>query len=734
MSEIINVRTKDCADSHNVIIGENTLKLVNSLPIEDSSKGTLIDEAMNILKHCIFPNEHDSITNIAVGYVQSGKTMSFTTLSALAADNHFKVIIYLTGTKTNLLGQTVRRLKKDLDIQSFDSVYQIFDKGVDVNNYAELIRVRNFVKKGNLVLLFPILKHYLHINRLANVFNHPYIQPLIANSGVLIIDDEADQSSFNTFAKSNSGKEDWEEDEYSRTYASILTLKKSLPTHSYIQYTATPQAAFLIDNSDILSPKYHTVLTPGKGYTGGRFFFQNTELDLIRVIPDDEVYHYKRNPLTNKPNSLVNALRQFVLSVAIVVYLQKRQKFLSMMVHPDGLKESNVKFSKWIINTIQQWLETFEQDSSTYINILRNEFESDYKDISTYIVKCPTFDDVFNILYDVLLRTHVHLIQGDAENDVDWTTSPAHILVGADMLNRGFTVEKLSVTYMPRTSKGRATADTIEQRCRFFGYKMQYIDVCRLFLPKKSIAEYVAYVEHEEVLRANLKQYETIAEFSKNAKAMVLADNLNPTRTNILSQKLVRDKLIGWRQMLSSDCIEINKQVISSFIAKFSEGFVLYNDFGGNPNRNHRFVKINIDNFIDFFKEVKYLDVPNITRKIVTIQYLLYLKEELKLSFIYLFEMAFGVDSLPERKLNPDGKPNNLQMGRAANGSYPGDREIKFEDSMCVQVFHIKLKDEQLRAEFHNKDLYNLAIYYPQSLSTSFIATESNDDEYEDEY
>lgn len=729
MNEIISIIKSDSPTSHKVIIGDNTLSLVNSLKIDEQSKGTLIDEAINILRHCISPNVNDSITNIAVGYVQSGKTMSFTTLSALAADNNYKIIIYFTGTKTNLLGQTVRRLKMDLKTQSFDSHYQIFDEAVDVNNFPEINRVKNFIKRDGMVLLFPILKHYLHINRLANVFTSPYIQPLISNRGVLIIDDEADQSSFNTFAKKNSGKEDWEEDEYSRTYASILNLKKSLPNHSYIQYTATPQAAFLIDNSDFLSPKYHTVLTPGKGYTGGKFFFKNQEMNLIREIPEDEVYHYKRNPLTDRPSSLISALRQFVLSVGIVVYKQHRKDFLSMMVHPDGLKESNEKFAIWITNTIQQWINVFEENISTYVEMLKSDFLKDYEDIAIYVHDCPSFDTVFDNLYDILLRVHIHLIQGDAEKDVDWSTSPAHILVGADMLNRGFTVENLSITYMPRSSKGKATADTIEQRCRFFGYKMPYIDVCRLFLPIKSITEYNDYVEHEEVLRANLKQYETLAEFSKNAKAMVLADSLNPTRTNILSQKLIKDKLYGWRQMLSSDCMEPNKVVISKFLSEISSQTTLFHDYEGNPNRNHRFAKIDIDRFIDFFKDVKYLDVPNITRKIVTIQYLSYLKEKENLKFVYVFEMAYGVDSLQERKLNPDGKPNNLQMGHAKNGSYPGDREIKFEDSICVQIYHIELKDSLLRAEFHKKDLYNLAIYYPQSLGTSFVSTDTTDED-----
>ena len=91
--------------------------------------------------------------------------------------------------------------------------------------------------------------------------------------------------------------------------------------------------------------------------------------------------------------------------------------------------------------------------------------------------------------------------------------------------------------------------------------------------------------------------------------------------------------------------------------------------------------------------------------------------------------MAFGVTTLQERRLTGSGKPSNLQMGRAANGSYPGDREIKFEDSLCVQVYHIKLKDSQLRAEYNNKDLYNITLYYPQSLSTSFISTDTTDDD-----
>ena len=107
-------------------IGENTLHFMDMQKgVDDDGKAVIIDEAMHILKQCIKPGVKDNITNIAVGYVQSGKTLSFTTLTALAADNGYRVIIYLTGTKTNLQEQTSSRLRKDLDVEETDT-YRLY--------------------------------------------------------------------------------------------------------------------------------------------------------------------------------------------------------------------------------------------------------------------------------------------------------------------------------------------------------------------------------------------------------------------------------------------------------------------------------------------------------------------------------------------------------------------------------------------------------------------------------
>lgn len=730
MTEVISIidTVQDPATNYFMpVIGERTMAFMNSqTKLDEDGKLTIMEEAQDILSHCILPGTNDSITNIAVGYVQSGKTLSFTTLTALAADNNWKIVIYLTGTKTNLKEQTSSRLRKDLFIEGTED-YKIFADA----NVSDRNRIKNFLEFGNETLLFPILKHYQHINALSQVFEDPEINNLLKNYGVIIVDDEADQASFNTFAKKNSDKEEWEDDDFSRTYSAILRLKRSLPNHSYIQYTATPQAAFLIDNNDILSPKYHTVLTPGKGYTGGKFFFKNPEYDLLSIIPDEEIYHYSRNPLTEIPTSLLEAMRQFIISVAIVVLKQKREPYLSMMVHIDGRRDTNATFEHWISNNLQDYLDVLRAPDGDpgkvpFINSLRQSYES----ITRYMTDRPEFEEVLQLIPQAILRTKTHLVQGDTNSVIDWGSEKGHILIGADMLNRGFTIEKLSMSYMPRTSAGRSTADTIEQRCRFFGYKMPYFDVCRVFLSNKSKEEYTAYVEHEEVLRASLKQCSTIAEFSKNSMTMLLSDMLNPTRTNILSDKLVREKLMGWRQMLSLDCIQENKTLCYDFLNRI-QSFELLTNYN-NDIRNHRHAFVPIDDFIEFFRKFKFLDVPNITRKIVTIQYLQYIKEFENIQFVDVIQMAYQTESTRQfrkRKI-VDGKPNNLQAGRADNGSYPGDKHFHSNTTVSVQFHHIVLDDPGV--QYGRKDLFNLAFYYPTSIGEDFIRLDKPIDDDED--
>ena len=57
---------------------------------------------------------------------------------------------------------------------------------------------------------------------------------------------------------------------------------------------------------------------------------------------------------------------------------------------------------------------------------------------------------------------------------INWGQSYSWILVGGQAMDRGFTVEGLTVTYMPR-NLGIGNADTVQQRARFFGYKRAFL-------------------------------------------------------------------------------------------------------------------------------------------------------------------------------------------------------------------------------------------------------------------
>ena len=722
-------------DGHysDTIIGERTLEFITSqTKLDDEGKAIVVDEAQKILKHCIYPGYKEQITNIAVGYIQSGKTLSYTTLSTLASDNGYRIIIYLTGITTSLGDQTYSRIRKDLHANDSD-YYAIFEDKAKYSRSDELKIRKQLSYAPSTTLLFPIMKHYLHINNLAKMFESPLIKPLLKGIGVLIVDDEADQASFNTYAKKNSAKEDWELDDFSKTYASIIGLRKVFPSLSYIQYTATPQAAFLINNKDILSPKFHTVLSPGKGYCGGMFFFKENIKELIRIIPKEEVYDYKNNPLDTPPDSLIESLKEFVLSVAVAVVMEKRMPYLSMMVHPDGRNFSNEKFYIWIEERIDQWLKVFNSDDLDPVkDVLIQSFKPSYNQITQFSSLKHDFNEIVPLLKKVLLKLELHLVQDGSSIDVipekkiEWDNAPAHILIGANILNRGYTVENLSMTYMPRTSKNKATADTIEQRCRFFGYKEKYKDLCRIFISEKSKLEFEDYVDHEEILRDSLKKCSSLSDFSKNVTALNLSNSLNPTRTNILSKKLIRGKMVGWRSLGSDSYKEENKKIINTMLRAIGDSFIDINPEQTNTTRRHRYVKIKLESFLAYFSKIKYADLPNITRKIVTIQYLEYLKQKKKLDYVYLIQMSYALpeDSLRERTF-VDGKPNNLFMPHDSKKSLPGDKDFKYEDALTFQLHHVRVKNEGL--DYH-KDMYNFTVYYPANFEQDFVAVEQEED------
>ena len=137
--------------------------------LSDNGASNLRCSTIDILNHC---NPHDAVSNsetthLVVGYVQSGKTMSFTGVLAMARDNHYRVAIVLTGVTTNLQGQTSARLQDDLDLDSSDDDFVFFPNPAD-SDFDEIVQGLRLSDRPLLVI--PILKHRKYIDNVASIF------------------------------------------------------------------------------------------------------------------------------------------------------------------------------------------------------------------------------------------------------------------------------------------------------------------------------------------------------------------------------------------------------------------------------------------------------------------------------------------------------------------------------------------------------------------------------------
>lgn len=712
------------------------------------------EETFDVLSHC---NPHDGINNsetthLVVGYVQSGKTMSFTGLTALAKDNGYRIIIYLAGTKNNLLEQTSKRLRKDLigtDGKN-NNFYKIHPNPtrLDVDDI-----IGNLESINKPIVLIPILKHYDHILKVRDILNDDELKGIIQNETIIIIDDEADQASLNSYGRKNSK---FDEDEKSRTYDSILRLRAELPGNTYVQYTATPQANILISMQDMLSPKSHTLLTPGEGYIGGKLFFgqgPNHDLfngELIYQIPEEQVFHKKENPLTSMPQSLKDALMLHILAIAIVVYWLQVDgiNYLSMMVHPDNTKKWNKVFKDWIDNELKLWRKLLRKpnDHEGKISLLNKFEELLPMAVQFYEIEDrPTFPQIKDFLLEILNSKKVYLVNTDkeAQTNIEWDDYKMHVLVGAEMLNRGFTVEKLATTYMPRYTTGATNADTIQQRCRFFGYKSDYIKSCRVFLPQSSIINYLDYIRHEEELRSTLASCDTLAAAERK---VLLSPTLRPTRSNVLPIWVVNTKLKGMHQLeafSSKPTIEHNDKVVEEFLQLHNDQWIVRDEFT-TLDRTHRWMKLGIDEAIQFLSDFSFKNWPDAQRKADTIRYLRYLSAEDSpnlLTYVYFYQMAF---SAPIRSRSFDPATNRLSANTRVfagpssaddNTNYPGDAKIVGDkDSLTIQLYNIKFEGAPL--DFARR-AYTLAIYYPESLAANYCSNEQynidDSDEEDDE-
>jgi hypothetical protein len=734
MQETIRFIQSQNSDKWSPIVGETTERLLTKqLGDNEEAKEILKRESYEILKLCGDPKlKNYSSTGLVVGYIQSGKTFSFTTVTALAKDNNYKLIIILAGTTKVLHDQTNDRINKDLESKTYKewSILKINDKS-KIPEYIQKIdmtldwRRRDDVPKSyQKTLVLTVMKNHDNLSILNSVLEDINLDSM----ATLIIDDESDQASLNTMAYQNSLSSD-EYEEFSTTYQRIINLKKLIPNHTFLQYTATPQANMFIDIDDELSPEFIYVLTPGKEYTGGKVFFSEENSYLIKILDDEDLVSSADNMPPSAPESLYEAMRIFFIGVAegqirneeCVDNLSSKNR--TMMINPHHEITPQNIYGNWAKLIKNIWIDRLREKNSKTIQ----DFKSAYDELAKHINDLHPFEEIVSRLEFVIGDTHISILNTDPLNvndEVNWENY-SNILIGGNKLSRGYTVEGLTVTYMPRNLNENSNSDTFQQRARFYGYRKNSIPFSRLYMDEFNRISFKNYSDSEEKWRRVINEFistgKSLNEFKREFEFDV---DLNWTRSNVLKSRIIRKKYTGqWTSTdyphTDSDSFEANLDLFNSFYSKQIDTFI---GDSGHPDRTefqkHKCAELPVKEILEFinaysspeenykFEHLKSLITGNINKK----------------GLVYIM----SPDRNRVRSINRSGKIDLFQGSNSSKGVmvYPGDGKIRDDNQLTIQIHKLDIKSDKESNEilFHN--VIGFAVWLPRSFGGSMITQE----------
>lgn len=389
-----------------------------------------------------------------------------------------------------------------------------------------------------------------------------------SNSGslpILVIDDECDEGSVGASGPSNPVPE------------AIEQIWRSLSDRvriAYVGYTATAAANLLQDIDNPLYPSEFIFLLRypheidcdlsweqpafNARYTGGDIFYRRFGLepaeDANFIIQNEMAADEAHSPRDNE--TLYEALISFFVSGAYRLALQEDRDFNNpanlpephcMLIQASQSKQDHILWRDAISDLLcgtyqgdktvgfdavklqnridteedrwEKWFERFDKSRSR----IRHDFRGIA--IAPGIV---TWSDVKGRLEEVFSNTRLKIVNSDdvvgtsLDFEEGWSTEgpvPRQdtyvIIIGGQRLSRGITIKGLCITYYSRESSAhKPYADVTLQLSRWFGYRGNHIEFCRLFITGSTHSTLLDIHENDQDYRFRLatigKKYQTL--------------------------------------------------------------------------------------------------------------------------------------------------------------------------------------------------------------------------------
>ena len=481
---------------------------------------------------------------MVVGHVQSGKTANYAALVCKAADAGYRFIVIIAGGINNLRNQTQERINESfigkdnngnqvgagrgnaslhkLPI-SLTTVERDFNKqDADRNSQGS-----NFDNTTTPIVL--VIKKNTHTLKNVIKWLESQYKNKIDNHSMLMIDDESDYASINT-------KDEEDPTAINRSLRKLLSL---FSKSCYVAYTATPYANIFIDHEaghdkigrDLFPKDFIYSLDAPSNYFGARKIFLDTNQKHLVVIDDylDDIpaKHKKDFDLPVIPLSLYEAMRVFILNIAIRRLRGQDNQHNSMLIHATRFTLVHQKFAlhaETYIEKIRVDIDAYSKlpnatQLSEFINSLKDTFD-ERDDIENK----PTWLAVLNILSDVLGSIVIKEVDQKTSVPLEYRKDRVTnaIVVGGTSVSRGYTLEGLSVSYFLRNT---VFYDTLMQMGRWFGYRTNYEDLCKVYMSETMIDNFARIIEATEDL---INDFKLMSEAKKTPNDFGLAVKQHP--------------------------------------------------------------------------------------------------------------------------------------------------------------------------------------------------------------
>ncbi|MFC8921998.1 Z1 domain-containing protein [Cellulosimicrobium sp. NPDC057127] len=445
---------------------------------------------------------------LVVGYVQSGKTTSYTSVVAKAADRGYKFVIVLSGIHNGLRRQTQNRLVNQLVKPNPSHWHQLTSPDHDFippPNPAAF-----FGKASGPKVLCVVKKNGTVLRKLAEWLEAA--SQYLVDTPTLIVDDESDQATVAT----------------KTINPLIMRIMGGLPRSVYLGYTATPFANLLINPAaeDLYPRDFIVNLPKPAGHFGTEVIFGRDPIDgeepqdapdgydMVRTVPKGDCEHVrplkKTDVETFAPtivDSLRDALEYFLLATAARRVRGTGNPHNTMLIHTSVNTAVHLSYR----GPLRTLLGDLYRDvaSGAAVARLRDLWELETKRVpAEQFGETPVaFEELVGELPGVIRACRVIMDNSSSDDRLDYEAGPVvAVAVGGNTLSRGLTLEGLSVSYFVRAV---SAYDTLLQMGRWFGFRSGYADLPRIWMTDELAGwfRHLAMVEHE--MRSDIDRYMT---------------------------------------------------------------------------------------------------------------------------------------------------------------------------------------------------------------------------------